>query len=117
MVEQDRQNNFGDWLNVHRREHNVSQRKLAKASGVARSTVWRAEKGSRMPTLRTAARIAVGLRQIVETDILQKSSGVEGVVPESSVLEVPGKGIRNMSDEEVRQAINELLDRNIPGKK
>lgn len=52
---------FGEWLNVQLKARKLSQRQLAERSGVDHSTISRLLRGSRIPSLRTANRLARSL--------------------------------------------------------
>ncbi len=52
---------FNQWLQVQLRARKLTQRQLAQKSGVDHSTISRLVSGDRMPSLRTATRLAQGL--------------------------------------------------------
>ena len=55
---------FKSWLRAQLAEKKMTQRLLAMRSGVDHSTISRLLSGDRMPSLRTATRLARGLREI-----------------------------------------------------
>jgi transcriptional regulator with XRE-family HTH domain len=52
---------FNQWLQVQLRARKLTQRQLAQLSGVDHSTISRLMRGDRVPSLRTATRLAQGL--------------------------------------------------------
>jgi transcriptional regulator with XRE-family HTH domain len=52
---------FNQWLHVQLRARRMTQRQLAQMSGVDHSTISRLMRGDRVPSLRTATRLAHGL--------------------------------------------------------
>jgi transcriptional regulator with XRE-family HTH domain len=52
---------FNQWLQVQLRARKLTQRQLAQRSGVDHSTISRLMRGDRVPSLRTATRLAHGL--------------------------------------------------------
>jgi transcriptional regulator with XRE-family HTH domain len=52
---------FNEWLQVQLRARRLTQRQLAQLSGVDHSTISRLMSGDRVPSLRTATRLALGL--------------------------------------------------------
>lgn len=52
---------FNQWLQVQLRARKLTQRQLAQKSGVDHSTISRLMSGNRVPSLRTATRLAQGL--------------------------------------------------------
>lgn len=59
-----RPHSFNAWLRARLNEKQMSQRQLAYHSGVDHSTISRLLSGDRMPSLRTATKLARGLREI-----------------------------------------------------
>jgi transcriptional regulator with XRE-family HTH domain len=55
---------FNAWLRGRLKEKRMSQRQLALQSGMNHSTISRLIKGDRMPSLGTATKLALGLRDI-----------------------------------------------------
>lgn len=52
---------FNQWLQAQLRARRLTQRQLAQLSGVDHSTISRLMRGDRVPSLRTASRLAHGL--------------------------------------------------------
>lgn len=52
---------FNQWLQVQLKARKLTQRQLAQKSGVDHSTISRLMRGGRVPSLRTATRLAQGL--------------------------------------------------------
>ncbi len=59
---------FTRWLRTQLQAKGISQRLLAHRSGVDHSTISRMVHGDRVPTLRTATRLASGLRVLGADD-------------------------------------------------
>ncbi len=55
---------FNEWLRAQLKAKKMSQRQLAQASGVDHSTISRLVRGDRTPSLGTATKLALGLREI-----------------------------------------------------
>lgn len=55
---------FGPWLHRELQAKRMSQRQLAEHSGVDHSTISRLINGGRTPSLRTATKLAQGLREL-----------------------------------------------------
>lgn len=55
---------FNDWLRAQLKARKMSQRQLAQQSGVDHSTISRLVRGDRTPSLGTAAKLALGLREL-----------------------------------------------------
>lgn len=54
---------FAEWLTEQLRIKRVTQRQLAERAGVDHSTISRLMRGDRIPSMRTADRLARGLRE------------------------------------------------------
>jgi transcriptional regulator with XRE-family HTH domain len=61
MVDEQPKRAFDQWLQVQLRARKLTQRQLAQKSGVDHSTISRLLRGDRVPSLRTATRLAHGL--------------------------------------------------------
>lgn len=55
---------FNEWLKTQLKAKKMSQRQLAQQSGVDHSTISRLVRGDRTPSLGTATKLAVGLREL-----------------------------------------------------
>lgn len=98
---------FADFMYNYREERGLTQKDLAKISGVNASTISRIESGVVYPDKETILKIAAGY-EIDPEELLAKSKYAS--VPEAFVIMARKTG--NLSDEEKR-AVYKLLDRTI----
>jgi transcriptional regulator with XRE-family HTH domain len=99
---------FGEWLSIQLKARKLSQRQLAERSGVDHSTISRLLRGSRVPSLRTANRLAHSLGMADGLDGLDRRSHGNTRSPVARV-EYALRLDELLSDAQVREIMNLYL--------
>ena len=95
----------------------MSQRQLALQSGVNHSTISRLIKGDRMPSLGTATKLAVGLRDIkdeADGPVYFESLTSRPVLPTTRV-EYALRGDESLTEADVRELMQAYISRRMVG--
>lgn len=102
---------FNSWLRAQLTEKNMTQRVLAMRSGVDHSTISRLLSGARMPSLRTATRLARGLREIHDdADGPRYFAGLSNPqLLSASRVENAFRGDEALTDADVRELLQAYL--------
>jgi transcriptional regulator with XRE-family HTH domain len=104
---------FNAWLRGRLKEKRMSQRQLALASGVDHSTISRLIKGERMPSLGTATKLALGLRDIEDEGdgpAYFESLRSRPLLPTTRV-EHALRGDDSLTEDDVRELMREYISR------
>ena len=95
---------FNDWLRGRLKEKRMSQRQLALQSGVDHSTISRLIKEDRMPSLRTATKLARALRDIHdEADAQAYFASISRAVLPTTRVEYALRGDDSLIEADVRE--------------
>ena len=108
---------FNAWLRGRLKEKRMSQRQLALLSGVNHSTISRLIKGVRMPSLGTATKLAIGLRDIedeADAPAYFESLKSHPVLPTTRV-EYALRGDECLSEADVRELMLAYISRRMVG--
>lgn len=99
---------FDQWLQLQLRARRLTQRQLAQLSGVDHSTISRLMRGNRVPSLRTATRLAHGLGMPDDLRSLDHQSLGRSSSPTARV-EYALRSDELLSEAEVREIMNVYL--------
>ena len=104
---------FNAWLRGRLKEKRMSQRQLALQSGVDHSTISRLMKGDRMPSLRTATKLARALRDIHdEADARVYFTSMSRAVLPTTRVEYALRGDDALTEADVRELMQAYISRN-----
>jgi transcriptional regulator with XRE-family HTH domain len=99
---------FNQWLQAQLRARRMTQRQLAQMSGVDHSTISRLMRGDRVPSLRTATRLAQGLGMPEDLGSLDNQSPGRSGSPTARV-EYALRSDDLLREAEVREIMNVYL--------
>lgn len=99
---------FDQWLQLQLRARRLTQRQLAQLSGVDHSTISRLMRGNRVPSLRTATRLAHGLGMPDDLRSLDHQSLGRSGSPTARV-EYALRSDELLNEAEVREIMNVYL--------
>ena len=103
---------FNAWLRGRLKEKRMSQRQLALQSGVDHSTISRLIKGDRMPSLRTATKLARALRDIHdEADARVYFTSMSRAVLPTTRVEYALRGDDALTEADVRELMQAYISR------
>ena len=103
---------FNAWLRGRLKEKRMSQRQLALQSGVDHSTISRLIKGDRMPSLRTATKLARVLRDIHdEADAQAYFTSMSRVVLPTTRVEYALRGDDALTEADVHELMQAYIAR------
>ena len=108
---------FNAWLRGRLKEKRMSQRQLAMQSGVNHSTISRLIKSDRMPSLGTATKLALGLRDIedeADGPAYFESLTSRPVLPTARV-EYALRGDESLTEADVRGLMQAYISRRMVG--
>ena len=100
---------FGSWLATELRERKISQRQLAKMSGINHSTISRTLGGHMDPSLRTASKLVDALYPATEPRSTRPMSAMSALSHPIARVEYALRSDDVLSEAEVRDVMSRYL--------